>query len=192
MGDSDAGNTATINIGVIAGKPHSISVAQSGTAYLKGRGDVEVTATVRDQNSNLVENGTAVFYREKGHINLASYTGLTDNGIVKGKITGGSIAGSFGLDISSGKRPQSTTVAVQPLQVQFQNMPTQFVQGQSYDLTAKLSGGTGDLSGIYVDLGADQGLITTRESRTDANGELSFGYRAPLVPGIINWRQSRY
>lgn len=173
-------------IGVVAGNPASITVSQSGTTYLKGKGNVDVTADVRDQYGNRVTNGTGVEFRENGHINVVSYSGLTDQGEATAKVTGGSVAGSSILEVRSGSAMATTNITVNPLTVSFSGLPSNVLMGEKYSITATVSGGTGSLEGIFLDIGADAGKIIADELVTDSNGQLQFTYESPEFTGTFN------
>ena len=184
--DGAGSATKPITIGVVPGKPKNISVTSTGKAYLKGNGSVQLEATVRDKNNNLVTNGTGVRIREHGHVNLETSTGITDQGKVQATLTGGSIAGSYQVDVLSGEAIASTNVTVAPLSVEVNGISASLDPGQVYQLTAKVSGGSGSLKGIFLDLGTNGGMISNRELVTDSKGELQFSYRAPTQPGLYN------
>lgn len=183
IGD-DAVTATSFEIGVVPGKPERISLSQSGSAYLKGIGKVEVIATITDKNGNKVSNGTGVAFRESGHINLESYSGLTKDGVIKAVFTGGSVAGSFPVSVSAGNAKASANISVNSLDADIIGLPTNLIAGQKYDLTARISGATGEaLNNIFVDIGVDAGSITSRSPNTNSAGEVAFTYKAPHQAG---------
>lgn len=184
--DGEGGATSLITIGVVPGKPNNIAVTSTGTTHLKGNGSIQLEATVRDSNNNLVTNGTGVLIREHGHINVQTTTGITDQGKVQATLTGGSIAGNYQVDVLSGEATASTNLSVGSLSATVNGIPASLEPGQVYQLTAAVSGGSESLDGIFLDLGVDGGMISTRETVTDGNGELRFSYRAPTQPGSYN------
>ncbi|WP_143595700.1 COG1470 family protein [Tamilnaduibacter salinus] len=182
FGEEESG-TLSEDLLVIPGKPASISLSQSGSASIKGVGEVKVDATVRDRSGNLVEDGTGVFFRENGHITLTSYEGLTRDGQVQATIVGGATAGSYPLFARSGEAEQSISVDVSSLSVALEGMPNKFAAGQTYDLVAKLSGGGGSHKDLFVDIGSDGGQIVDRDLVSDENGRTRFRFVAPREPG---------
>ena len=180
----DGESSIPITIGVIPGKPSSIEISTAGTAYLKGKGSVSLEATVRDKNNNLVANGTGVLIREHGHINVKTSTGVTNQGKVQATLVGGSVSGSYQVEVLSGEAVASTNISVSPLSVTVDGIPPTLNPGELYRFTAKVVGSGGSLDGIFLDLGADGGMISDRDTVTDSNGELSFSYRAPKEPGL--------
>ncbi len=186
LGDESASDLS-VALEVIPGTPAVISpLTTSGAAYVKGVGEAEVTATIRDQHGNLVISGTPVEFREQGHINLKSYTAFANKGTVSAVVTGGGVAGSYPLALNVGTLSQSTDVSVLPLHIEFIGLPDTLIAGQKYDLQARISGGTGLLENIFVDLGSDAGLITAMDTVTDSQGIVNFTYKAPLAPGNYN------
>jgi hypothetical protein len=182
LGEEES-RTLSEDILVIAGKPASISLTQSGSASIKGVGEVKVDATVRDRSGNLVEDGTGVFFRENGHITLTSYEGLTRDGQVQATIVGGATTGSYPLFARSGEAEQSLSVNVGSLSVALDGMPNTLAAGQAYDLIAKISGSGGDLNDLFVDIGSDGGQIVDRDLVSDGSGNTRFRFVAPIEPG---------
>ncbi|WP_157619272.1 hypothetical protein [Psychromonas aquimarina] len=178
----------SFDIGVIAGKPGSIDLQQnSQVAYLRGKGEVEITATVYDAHGNLVEDGTPLNIKEKGFINLEKMKAFTNNGQLTATITGGSTVGEFEVKVSSGFVETITSVSVHPLNVEIQGIPDILYTGQTYELTALVSGDyQGDLDGLFIDLGVSGGSIIKHGKTTNNAGELNFTYRAPGTSGLFN------
>src|SRR5690606_39396253 len=119
-----------------------------------------------------------VEFRESGHINLESYSGLTNNGVVSGVLSGGSVAGNFPVTVRAGGVSASANVTVNPLNVEVLDLPDTLVADQKYDLTARVTGGSGEsLSNIFIDIGADAGSVTSRSLNTNSLGVVNFTYK---------------
>ena len=177
-------SAVSFDIGLVSGRPANMSLSQSGTAYIKGRGEVTVSATVTDQHGNRVENGTGVLFRETGHANLVAYTGFTDDGVVTGRLTGGSVGGTYPLNVSSGDAQGSVGITVLPLDVEIVGIPAAMITGNEYDLIARVTGTSDPLDRIFVDLCATAGTIMNRDPYTDSSGEIAFTYKAPRQAGV--------
>lgn len=182
LGDHDDTKSIIIEVGVVAGVPKRISLSSFGQAYLKGVGSVKIEAEIYDKHNNLVTNGTGVSIRERGHVFIEEFDGLTSAGKIEATIKGGSVAGSYPVTVSAGYATSTINVPVQDMPVHIEGLPSEMRAGQEYDLVAVIDGSQ-PLEGLFVDIGANGGQILKREPRSDSDGRTAFRYKAPSQPG---------
>jgi hypothetical protein len=182
LGDEST-KARSFTFGVMAGKPHSISLSTSGTAALHQVGTSELNAVVRDKQGNIVNEGTGVSFRETGHVTLKKYSGLTNQGKASATFVGGGVSGSFPVTVRSGNAEATTNIEVVTLPVDIPSMPTTMIAGQIYPLTAVIDSSLGAIpNSTYLDLGVNAGAIIDRDIDL-TNGMLHFKYQAPQKPG---------
>ncbi len=182
IGDQDA-KARLFDIRVIAGSPHQIIARPEGNAFIRGKGEVKITAEVYDKNSNLVEDGHGVDFRVFGHTRLKSETMLSRDGIVEASVIGGSISGTYPLKISSGTAESTVNIPVQTLNIDLVDMPEKIYAGDKYDFGIRVSGTQLSLDNILLDLGVSNGTLNVLNARTNVDGIVRLSYLAPSSPG---------
>jgi hypothetical protein len=158
---------------VVPGKPGSISLQQSGTAAIRDVGSITVTATVRDSHGNLVTDGTYVDFQIIGDAYIADKEALTEAGVATATIKGGYFSGSTNkVLVSAGLVSSELTFTIEPLSTRFVTPPSSVEAGTHVPLTVEVTGFSGVIEGVPVDVAVSQGRLTQSSLRTDASGRL--------------------
>ncbi|WP_299941182.1 hypothetical protein [uncultured Microbulbifer sp.] len=167
--------------GVPAQANSSINV--SGDVHIAKASSATVSVTIRDKNNNLVADGTGVSFLVDGALELVSSEGATTNGVATAVITGSDYVGDAAIQVVAGDATLTHPVEVKPLNVAM-NVDTRLEPGESSSFSFTVTDSSGSaVSGVDVELGSNYGFVSESVVTTDAAGQASIIFTAPLGEG---------
>ena len=137
----------TANVTFNPGPPDTMTVEADPTSIPIGGFTSDVTATVRDQYSNLVADGTEVtFATDLGSIGSSSTVTTTVNGVANATLTSELVIGTADITVTSGSAEGQT-------QVIFTVGAPQTVVVESWPPTIEVGGNTATITATVRDIG---------------------------------------
>jgi len=181
---SDAGNNteAPLTFRVIPGETDSIFVAQthSGEKMYVGGGDrVEVYGNAYDQFGNAVSDGTGVSVTALGSLTLETPPNATANGRFSFVVSGSDFAEQSSVLVTVGEKEQTIDLTVNPVNVEFINLPTQINVNSRLNFKIKVTAGGRSVKNSDVDVWAENARLAQSIVTTDNNGEATLTLLAP-------------
>jgi len=170
---------------VIAGKPNTVTMNMSGAAYTRGVGELIAEISVKDKHGNAVLGGTGINFSIQGdaYISEASAT-VNESGIATVKIKGGDYVSSNNKLIAYVNDIETSAIfSIGGVNVDIIEAPDSIVAGGHETFVIKAYTPLGPSQGIPVDFSVTNGMIRSHSGLTNAEGEMTVSWHAPITPG---------
>lgn len=167
---------------VVPGKPTSVvtEVANSKSGVYVGRnGEVEVTATVRDDHGNLVADGTGVSVTTGGSLRLEEIPDVILDGEFSFSASGTDYPDLSNLGLRVGDVTDEVAVDVRPVEIEFEGLSESIDVNGHRSFSVSVTAGDEPLSGYEFNVWAENGRVANTTGVTGDDGRAEFTLFAP-------------
>ena len=174
LADDDGSAVRMSRVVVEPGMPHSIQMSTTGQAYMLGFGQTDVQIVVRDEDGNLVADGTPVSLTMTGGGLLNAEELGTVNGVATAIVTGGETPSSAVTLTASAfdATPAEATLSIEPLSIEVSGLSDTHVRFERSQIDVQVRAGGVAAPGVPVDLVATHGVVDSFNETTDENGRV--------------------